>query len=384
MALGRTVLALVASPHTAAQLGELAGRVAKRDDGEVVALSIMALDGQEASAREAARAAAAAAEEVGVPARARALAHRSVVAAVRAERADAEASLVLMGWRAPEDPGEFGRLVDQLVDDADAPLLLARPGPGSFRRTVVALSDDELLAPDGDAVAEQPADSAALGLALARAVADHDDEQALVVRTGERRLDLPVDARLLGGPLHQDPRPLAQVLASIERADDAVIVPVAPLPEALERAATLPSVGSQAWLLVPIAQRHRPHAPLAQALDEAPVPEDADADEPVPAPTSQMVIVEHGTSGRYEVVVTVTGVGAEADTTVAHRLAAVGIAGPVEPRADAQRQWLEGSVVIEADSATAAVGRVVAAMDRASDLRQAEITYHVRALPRQG
>ncbi|GEM_PF-5349293 len=394
---GRTVLALVASPDTAAPLGRLAGQLARHEAGDVVALSVMALDGQEASARGAARTAAAAAEEAGASARARAVAHRSVAAAVRAERADADASLVLMGWRAPDDPGEFGGLVDQLVQDAEAPLLLVRPGSAPFQRTVVALSDDELLIPsDSDeesaAVASTPsdpetsahddsstrADSSTLALTIARALVHGGNGQALVVRAGARRLGLPEDAGLLEGPIHHDPRPLEHVLAGLERPDDAVIVPVAPDAGTVARAARLPSVGTESWLLVAIGQRVRPHAPFAEALDATPVP-----DEAAQPPSSRMVIVEHGTSGHFEVVVTVTGVGLEADTTVAHRLGAVGTPGPVEPRASADHQWLEGSVVLEATSATAAVGAVVSAMDRASELHQAEITYHVRALPEQ-
>lgn len=360
MALGETIIVPVVSPASVTWLADLAARLALRDDGTVVPLSVAAPGADQrqlAVADAVVRQADEAARAAGARARGTVVHHRSVAAAV-VETVEREgATLTLMGWQGMASHGRvFGELVDSIIGRTQVPLALVRHQEHPFDRVVLPISQDHLL-PGGAPSLELAGD-------LAQRLGGEDSSGVMLLRTGETREPLPPRVLGLSDRVHHDPRRVDRAVAAAVREADLIVAPVAPTSGGLRAATTeLAWAAPQAWLMVAVAGD-----PAGDDLAEA-----------VRLAGTPPPVGEDDVAGRHEVVVTV-GCREDGPTGVelVDVLAAAGAVTDVSSWSDRRgRSWRQAAVHVDAPSATAAVGAVMATVAETRALADAEIGYEV-------
>jgi Kef-type K+ transport system membrane component KefB len=233
-ALGRTVVVPVSRPESAAGLVRLAAAVARRDAGMVVPLVVVPGSADEArlaGARALARTAEGTVLAGGGDAEPLVRIDDSAAAGTIHTIAERSGTFLVLGWKGYTTRREnlFGGVVDSIVAGVDVPVLIGRLGDRPWRRVVLLITADDLVTPD----------VAALEVAVevaARVAADGGLPIVLV-----SAVDAPY-VRFLGTRLRAEVvvdearRAAAAVARTTE--DDLVVLPLAPVPGALDREAS--------------------------------------------------------------------------------------------------------------------------------------------------
>lgn len=355
-ALGRTIVVPIANPASARPLMSLAARIAARDHGTLIPVTVIRPHAP-ADERAAAWLGLADAEEVarefGAPVAAEVVEDEHVAAGVLALATRVHASLVLMGWRGRSSTTDvFGRLTDTIVGRSAIPLAVVRFGTAPYRRLLLPVGPDHL----------QPAGQRGLELArdLACRIGGQLREPTRVLRTGSGGTDLPAGLGALGAVLH-DERRTDQAVAAVATAEDLVVAPVAPTATGLRAATT-----HLAWAA--------PDATLLVAVDVGPTATTRSS--PTPATSAQV------DEGRPVRVVVTARLSHEADVDVDAVAAALGTAGTPRdlmawwPAGD-DRPHVRATVTVAAASANAAIAAVMVAVHDATPFHGAELSYDV-------
>jgi hypothetical protein len=362
--LGRTVVVPVANPASMRPLLVIAGAIARADDGRVTLVTVLrpgAPADEHAHAWQGLAVAEETARELGIEASGRVVESPAVTDGVLAAVRDADASLVVMGWRGSSSTSNvFGELIDRIVGRSSVPLAIVRLGTVPFSRVLVPVSSDHLL-PAGDR-------GLCLAAGLAERIVQVVDEPATVLRTGDRAGDLPEAITRLGDRVHHDPRRTDQAVAAFARAADLLVAPVAPTVSGLRAATThLAWAAPDATLLVAVDVGPTHESGLAEAVDAAA--------SPAPAPPP-------GT-GTHPARIVVT-VRLPDDTSVTpeeldHVLSQAGQPDHLMawwPAGD-PRPHVRATVTVQASDVNAAISAVMVAVHDAPRFRGAEISYDV-------
>ena len=362
---GRSIVIPIANPSSARPLITVAARIAARDGGVLLPVTVIRPRAP-ADERAAAWLALADAEEVAreleAPVAAEVIEHDHVADGVLGLATRAEATLVLMGWRGRSSTTDvFGRLTDTIVGRSAIPLAIVRLGTAAFRRVVLPVGDDHLR-PGGER-----------GLRLAAELAGRIDayhrRPATILRTGEASGPLPEALAGLAGEVRHDPRRTDQAVAALARPDDLVVTPVAPTATGLRAATT-----HLAWAA--------PESTLLVAVDVGPTMSSSSTSAATTAgQRSSPAGPPPDDNGPVRVVVTARL--AEHDATDPDRLARVlALVGSTDevmawwPAGDA-RPHLRATVVIRAPSASEAIASLMVAVHEAPGFEGAELTYDV-------
>ena len=364
MTLGRTIVVPVANPASVRPLLELAARVAERDQGTVVPLTVIRPDApadERAHAWQGLADAEHTARDLGVAAHGTVVESEDVATGVLEAIAQRKASLVVMGWRGRSSTSNvFGALIDTVVGRSSVPLAVVRLGTTSYRRVLLPISADHLL-PGGDR-----------GLCLAAKLADRLSERApestTVLRTGSRDVELPDDVRRLGDRVHHDPRRTDQAVAAFARPDDLVVAAVAPTVSGLRSATT-----HLAWAA--------PDATLLVAVDVGPTSEQglADAVEAASEPAPAQREKPDGRAVRIVVTARLPDPGGPSPEDLDRVLQVAGTTDQVMawwPAGD-PRPHVRATVTVTAPTINAAIAAVMVAVHDAPAFQGAEITYDI-------
>ena len=363
MTLGRTIVIPIANPASVRPLLACAARLAERDEGTLVPLTVIRPDApadERAHAWQGLADAEDTARQFGVAAQAMVVEAANVADGVLEAIDGCDATLVVMGWRGRSSTSNvFGALIDTVVGRSSVPLAVVRLGTTAYRRVLLPISADHLL-PGGDR-------GLCLAAQLAERLAERAPEATTVLRTGRREMELPEDVRRLGDRVHHDPRRTDQAVAAFARPEDLVVAAVAPTVSGLRSATT-----HLAWAA--------PDATLLVAVDVGPTREEGLADaveaaaEPAPTPPT-------ADARAVRIVVTVRLPEEDSPTTedLDRVLQEAGTTGQVMtwwPAGD-PRPHVRATVTVGAPSINAAISAVMVAMHDAPAFQGAEITYDV-------
>ncbi len=366
-ALGRTIVVPVANPASAPALLACAARLAARDQGRLVPITVLPSTATEA-ARDDARAGLAVAEEaaheLGLHAQGALIEDDDVAGGVLGAIRDVEATLVLMGWRGRSSTHNvFGALIDSVVGRSSVPLAVVRLGPTPFRRVLLPVSADHLL-PGGDR-------GLGLAVAIGGRLAEGASEPTTVLRTGPREARLPPEVARLSDRLHHDPRRADQAVGAFAGPDDVIVAAVAPTVSGLRAATT-----HLAW--------SAPEATLLVGDDVGPPHEEGLAD--AVDHTGRAAPRGPSTSHRSVPIMVTARLPDEAigDAAVTpndldHVLATVGATDHLMawwPMGDT-RPHVCVTVTVPAATVNAAIAAVTVAVSAAPAFRGAEITYEL-------
>lgn len=368
--LGRTVVVPVVNPASLPTLLTIASALTAPDHGRIRLVTVLgtrARADEHAHAWQGLAAAEELAERLDLVVEGRVIEADDVSDGVRQAVTEADASLVVMGWRgASSTHNVFGALIDSVVGRSAVPLAIVRPGLTPPRRVLLPVSADHLL-PGGDR-------GLCLAVELARRLDACCEEPISVLRTGPREVDLPAGVLELGDRVHHDPRRTDQAVAAFARAEDLIVAPVAPTVSGLRAATT-----HLAWAA--------PDATLLVAVDVGPVREEglAEATESAAAPPAPSV-----DDGLHPVRIVVTARLPDTQDATPDGLDRVlRRAGTTDhlmawwPAGD-PRPHVRASVTVRAAGINMAISAVMVAVHDAPALRGAEITYDVdRGAPAQ-
>lgn len=364
-AVGRSIVIPIANPSSARPLITVAARIAARDGGVLLPVTVIRPKAP-ADERAAAWLALADAEEVAreleAPVAAEVIEHEHVADGVLGLATRAGATLVLMGWRGRSSTSDvFGRLTDTIVGRSAIPLAIVRLGTAAFRRVVVPVGDDHLR-PGGERGVQLAAE-------LAGRIDAYHRRPAMILRTGEAVAPLPTALASLTDEVHHDARRTDQAVAALAGPEDLVVAAVAPTATGL-RAATTHLV----WAA--------PESTLLVAVDVGPT---------VSSPTvtagattgTRSTTPEQPPAGGEVIRVVVTARLAEQDVTDPDRLAKVlALVGTTDevmawwPVGD-PRAHLRSTVAIRATSANEAIASLMVAVHEAPGFEGAELSYDV-------
>lgn len=365
-AYGRSIVVPIANPASARPLITVAARIAARDGGVLVPVTVVRPRAP-ADERAAAWLALADAEEVarelGTPVAAEVVEDEQVADGVLSLATRAGASLVVMGWRGRSSTTDvFGRLTDTIVGRSAIPLAIVRFGVVPFRRVVLPINADHLR-PEGTR-----------GLRLAVGLADRltggRDEPTVLLHTGGPSQQLPEELRDLA--LVSDDRRTDQAVAAHARPHDIVVAPVAPTATGLRAATT-----HLAWAA--------PDATLLVAVDVGPT---RTPSSPPLHRTAAARPAEHPTDAAdrtVRVIVTARladGVDADPDA-LGDVLGLVGTTDDLMawwPAGDG-RPHVRATVTVCAASVSAAIAALMVAVHEAERFRGAELTYDIDRRP---
>ena len=362
---GRSIVIPIANPSSARPLITVAARIAAREGGVLLPVTVIRPRAP-ADERAAAWLALADAEEVAreleAPVAAEVIEHEHVADGVLGLANRAEATLVLMGWRGRSSTTDvFGRLTDTIVGRSATPLAIVRLGTAPYRRVVLPIGDDHLR-PGGER-----------GLRLAAELAGRIDayhrRPATILRTGEASGPLPESLAGLAGEVRHDPRRTDQAVAALVGPEDLVVAPVAPTATGLRAATT-----HLAWAA--------PESTLLVAVDVGPTVSSSGT---VTGTVSTPKAARSGSppADGDPIRIVVTARLAEHDASDPDRLARVlSLVGSTDevmawwPAGDA-RPHLRATVVICATSANEAIASLMVAVHEAPGFGGAELTYDV-------
>lgn len=355
------MLVPVTHPKSAVTLLELA--VSLADPGGLVVPVTVLSPGAGEEEREAAYQLILSAEktavDAGVDARGMIDIDPSVANGVLNTALECEATLVVIGWQGRSSHQNiFGSLIDSIAGRSAVPLAVARLGAQAYRRILLPVNDDHL-----DRTA---AGGLRLAVGLATRLRDTTGAPVRVLRSGEGRQDLPAELTALSDRIHVDPRRLDLAVGAAARADDLVVVPVAPTVSGLRAATT-----HVAWAA--------PEASLLVALDVGPASVSEDLAPAVrsagaPAPPTRRR-TDHAL---YRILVSacLPGDGEGKAGLLDAALAPVGDVTARRLRHDERgRVCVLAEVGIAALDANAALGEVMEALHRAPGFDGAEISY---------
>lgn len=359
MAFGSTILVPITHPKSAVTLLRLAAALVE-PDGLVVPVTVLRPDARASERTEAHDLvvnAEATARESGVKARGMVDVDASVASGVLDTARECEATLVLMGWQGRSShQNVFGSLIDSIAGRSSVPLGVARVGEKPFGGLLLPVSDDHL--------ASAAAGGVRLAAALTKRLHDVTGLPVRVVRSGAGTRDLPAEVTDLSDRIHHDPRRLDLAVGAAARADDLVVVPVAPTVSGLRAATThVAWAAPDASLLIavdvgPVAAR----GTLASAVSRA--------GRPSPAGTSTGAVTTH------RVRVTACLLGDIRPDVLASALWSIGQVSVREPwRDDRGRLCIEAEVATEATDTNSALGEVMEALHEAPGFDGAEISY---------
>lgn len=360
MAFGSTILVPVTHPKSAVTLLRLAASLVD-PGGLVVPVTVLPPDAR-ASARKAAHDlvvnAEATARDAGVEARGMVDVDASVASGVLDTARECGATLVLIGWQGRSShQNVFGRLIDSIAGRSAVPLAVARLGEQPIRGLLLPISDDHL-----DSTA---AGGVRLAAGMTRRLQQATGVPVRVLRSGTSTEDLPAEVTALSDRVHHDPRRLDLAVGAAARADDLVVVPVAPTVSGLRAATT-----HVAWAV--------PDASLLIAVDVGPVPASEDLAPAVssaglPSPTEEPA----GSTTMHHVRVTACLTSdVDRSTVLASALWSVGEVRLHEPWRDERgRLCVEADVSTEATDTNSALGDVMEALHDAPGFDGAEISY---------
>lgn len=362
MGLGSAVIVPLTNPASVPGLMRLGALLAAPDAGTVVPLTVVG----EGDSPEAARALVLEAEGQarghGVEALGLVIHGASVPDAVLEAVEDRDASLVLMGWQGRSThQNVFGALIDSVVGRSQVPLAVVRVGTAEkVSRVLLPVSADHLL-PGGSRgvhLATGISRRAVAGLAV----------PVLVLRTGDDSDALPDELTALSDRIHHDPRAVDVAVGAAARADDLIVIPVAPTVSGLRSATThVAWAAPEATLLVAIDVGPRRRERVAEAVGRA-----GDAPPPRPGPAGPPVPQRL----RVEVVCGQEAPDLEALCSALDRV------GTVRERESADvdgHRVLRVLIAVEATDSNAALAAAMAALDEAPALRGAEIRYEALA-----
>ncbi|HVL97948.1 MAG TPA: universal stress protein [Egibacteraceae bacterium] len=360
MAFGTTVLVPVSNPRSAYTLLELAASLAERD-GLVVPVTVLRPDAPAAereTAHELVVSAEVTARRAGVEARGMLDVDESVARGVLDTARECEATLVVMGWQGRSShQNVFGSLIDSIAGRSAVPLAVARLGEKSFSRLLLPVSDDHL----GSAATG----GIRLAAALVRRLHETTGAPVRVVRSGESTVDLPAEVAALSDRVHHDPRRLDLAVGAAARADDLVVVPVAPTVSGLRAATT-----HVAWAA--------PDASLLIALDVGPAPATEDLAPAVRSAGTPVPDSDHARASTSHRIIVSACLPAEADRSelLEAALWPVGDVSLHEPWRDERgRLCVRAEVTVSATDTNSALGDVMEALHSAPGFDGAEISY---------
>ncbi len=362
---GRSIVIPIANPSSARPLITCAARIAARDGGVLLPVTVIRPRAP-ADERAAAWLALADAEEVAreleAPVAAEVIEHEHVADGVLGLATRAKATLVLMGWRGRSSTTDvFGRLTDTIVGRSAIPLAIVRLGTAPFRRVVLPVGDDHLR-PGGER-------GMRLAAELAGRIGAYHRSPATILRTGEASGRFPEALAGLAGEVRHDPRRTDQAVAAFAGPEDLVVTPVAPTATGLRAATT-----HLAWAA--------PESTLLVAVDVGPtVASSSAAAGAASSPKSPVSGPPLGEGDPVRVVVTARL--AEHDAADPDRFARVlALVGSTDevmawwPAGDA-RPHLRATVAISAASANEAIASLMVAVHEAPGFEGAELTYDV-------
>lgn len=264
MPLGRTILVPVTNPQSAAGLLRVATALVDRN-GTIVPFTVLPPRAS-AAERDAAHELMLHAEKTvqrdGVEARGMVDVDQQVAAGVLDAALECRATLVVMGWQGRSShQNVFGRIIDSIAGRSAVPLAVARLSSTPYRRLVLPFSDDHLASGGGMRLAAE----VTRRLHAARGCHVH------LLRSGAGTADLPAEVAALSEEVHRDPQRLDQAVGGTARADDLVVVPVAPTVSGLRTATThVAWAAPDASLLVAVDVGVRPpEKDLAGAVEHA-------------------------------------------------------------------------------------------------------------------
>jgi hypothetical protein len=362
VALGRAVVVPFVNPASAAPLIRLAALVAIPDEGRVTPLMVVGPDTGD-DERERARAividAEEAAREHGADAQGLVVTDAAVADGVLAATKDRAATLVVMGWQGRSSTHNvFGRLIDSLVGRSSIPLGIVRWQPDGIRRIVLPITNDHL----------QPAGARGLRLAADLVERVHAGTKApvVVVRSGTDAADVPEQIGQLADRVHHDARAVDLAVGAAARPGDLIIPPVAPTASGLRSATThLAWAAPESSLLVAVDVGPPPGDSIAAAVGGAGKPPPRRTDDGGPDETYLVTVTAH----------LATHVPADAAVLVAP----LRLVGPVESSDawidDDAQACVRAQVRVTAPSPTVAIGAAMSAIDEATALDGAEISY---------
>jgi Kef-type K+ transport system membrane component KefB/nucleotide-binding universal stress UspA family protein len=234
-ALGQTVVVPVANPGSREPLVRLAARMARRDSGFVVPLTVVDADVPESELEylgEANEAAERIALANGAEAAAVLRIDRTPTSGILHTLVERRGSLLVLGWSGQTGRGGalFSTLIDRVLAEAPVPMLIARLREEEPRGVLLSISESNTT----------PAGRGGLELALEAARRLSRREQ-LPVRVLSNSADAEVAARVrevLDVPLEVDQRRRSIAVRAHAQPGDLIIVPVKPTGQALRGAAS--------------------------------------------------------------------------------------------------------------------------------------------------
>lgn len=360
MSFGRTILVPITHPKSAVTLLRLAASLAD-PEGLVVPVTVLRPEARSAE-RDAAHDlvvhAETTARDAGVEARGMVDVDASVASGVLDTARECEATLVVIGWQGRSShQNVFGSLIDSIAGRSAVPLAVTRLGEQAYRGLLLPVSDDHLAGVASGGVR--------LAAGLTRRLHETTGLPVRVVRSGEGVQDLPSDVAALSDRIHHDPRRLDLAVGAAARADDLVVVPVAPTVSGLRAATThVAWAAPDASLLIAVDVGPSPtRGNLASAVSKAGLPS--------PAPSPE----ETSTTHRISVTACLSADVDRSDVLVS-ALSALGAVSVHQPWHDERgRICVKAEIALQALNINAALGDVMEALHHAPSFDGAEISY---------